>query len=123
MAEYQKNMERAEAEKIEAARVVFKKREDVDVKLRKATAKVQREAKAKVRKEAAAAKKLGSEKAEGSRKRGREEREISVTIRLFLMEHGVEWMVKEGVVCESCKKKKKKGWRPGGARLALPATT
>ena len=28
------------------------------------------------------------------------------------MEHGVEWMVKEGVVCELCKKKEKKCfWR------------
>jgi hypothetical protein len=63
LAEYQKNAEKVEADKIEAARMAFKKREDADVELRKATAKVQREAKA--RKEAAAAKKSGSEKAEG----------------------------------------------------------
>ena len=70
MAKYQKNVERVEAEKIEAARMEFKKREDVDVELCKATAKVQREAKAKARKEAVAAKKSESEKAEGSRKQG-----------------------------------------------------
>ena len=35
-----------------------------------------------------------------------------MTIRSFLTEHGVEWMVKEGVVCESCEKKEKKCfWR------------
>ena len=42
------------------------------------------------------------------------------------MEHGVEWMVKEGMVCESCEKKEKKCfWRMEArwARLALPATT
>ena len=94
MAEYRKNAEKAEAERIEAAKTVFKKREDADITFHKATAKVQQEAKAKARKEAAAAKKSGSEKAEGSRKRGREEREISVTVGSFLMEHGVEWMVK-----------------------------
>ena len=113
LAEYQKNTEKAEVDKIEAVRTEFKKREDVDVKLRKATAKVQREAKAKARKEAAAAaKKSGSEKVEGSGKRGCKEREISVTIRSFLTEHRVKWMVKEGVVCESCEKKEKKSfWR------------
>ena len=101
-------------ERIEVAKAVFKKCEDVDVELCKATAKVQREVKAKARKEAAAAtksgsaKKSGSEKAEGSGKQGREEREISVTVGSFLMQHGVEWMVKEGVVCESCEKKEKK---------------
>ena len=47
------------------------------------------------------------EKAEGSKKRRQEEREISVTVSSFLMEHRVEWMVKEGVVCKSCKKKEK----------------
>ena len=87
---------KAEAERIEAAKVAFKKREDVDIELCKATVKVQREAKAKVRKEAAAAKKLGLEKAEGLGKRGREEREISVTVGSFLTQHGVEWMDGEG---------------------------
>ena len=37
-----------------------------------------------------------------------EEKEISVTVGSFLTEHGVEWMVKEGVVCELCEKKEKK---------------
>ena len=46
-------------ERIEAVKVAFKKREDMDVELRKATVKVQREAKAKAWKEAAAAKKSG----------------------------------------------------------------
>ena len=64
LAEYRKNVEKAEADKIEAARTAFKKHEDADVELCKATTKVQREAKAKARKEAAA-KKSGSEKAEG----------------------------------------------------------
>ena len=98
MAEYQRNAEQAEAkaERIEAAKVSFKKREDADVELRKANAKVQRELKAKARKEAAAAKKSESEKVEGSGKRCREEREISVTVGSFLTVHRVEWMVKEG---------------------------
>ena len=109
MAKYQKNEEKAEAdraevEKIEAAKAAFKKRENADMSLRKATAKVQRKLKAKARKEAAA-NRLESEKVEGSGMRGREEWEISVTIGSFLTEHGVEWMVKEGVVCESCVKK------------------
>ena len=57
-------------------------------------------------------KKLGSEKAEGSGKRGHEECEIFVTVGSFLTEHGVEWMVKDGMVCESCEKKEKKCvWR------------
>ena len=64
MAEYQKNVEKAEVERIEAAKTAFKKREDAEITFRKATAKVQQEA----RKEAAAAKKSGSEKAEGSGK-------------------------------------------------------
>ena len=35
-----------------------------------------------------------------------------MTVRSFLMEHGVEWMVKEAVVCKSCEKKEKKCfWR------------
>ena len=51
MAEYQKNAEKAEAEKREAERTEFKKWEDVDIALRKANAKVQRESKAKARKE------------------------------------------------------------------------
>ena len=35
-----------------------------------------------------------------------------VTVGSFLMEHGVEWMVKEGVVCESCEKRENKCfWR------------
>ena len=121
LAEYQRNAEqaeakKAEAERIEAAKVTFKKREDVDIKLRKATAKVQREAKA--RKEVAVAvKKSGSEKVEGSGKQGCEEREISVTVGSFLMQHGVEWMVKEEVVCESCEKKEKKCfWRMEAGR-------
>ena len=122
LAEYQKNAEkaevdRAEAERIEAAKAAFKKREDADVTLRKATAKVQRELKAKARKEATVAKRSESEKAEGSGKRGREEREVSVTVGSFLTEHGVEWMVKEGVVCKSCEKKEKKCfWRMEAGR-------
>ena len=112
LAKYQKNAERAEVERIEVAKAVFKKCEDVDVELCKATAKVQREVKVKARKEAVVAKKSGLEKAEGLRKRGQEEREISVTVGSFLTEHGVKWMVKEGVVCESCEKKEKKCfWR------------
>ena len=110
-------MEKAEADKIEAARTEFKKCEDMDVELRKATAKVQREARAKARKEAAVAKKSGSEKAEGSGKRGHEEHKIPVTVGSFLMEHGVEWMVKEGMVCKSCEKKEKKCfWRMEAGR-------
>lgn len=113
LAEYQrKEAEKAEAERIKAEKVAFKKREDANVVLRKAKAKAQREAKAKAKKEPAA--KLELEKAEGSRKQGLEdeEAEISVTVRLFLMEHGVKWMVKEGVVCNSCEKKEKKWfWR------------
>ena len=70
MAKYQKNVEKAEAEKaeverIEAAKVTFKKREDADVMFCKVTAKVQQEMKAKARKEVAAAKRSESEKAEG----------------------------------------------------------
>ena len=35
-----------------------------------------------------------------------------MTVGSFLTEHGVEWMVKEGVVCKSCDKKEKKCfWR------------
>ena len=35
-----------------------------------------------------------------------------MTIGSFLMEHRVKWMVKEGVVCESCNKEEKKCfWR------------
>jgi hypothetical protein len=49
--------------------------------------------KAKARKEAAAVKRSESEKAEGSGKRGREVREINVTVGSFLTEHRVEWMV------------------------------
>ena len=95
LAEYQRNVEkaeadRAEAEKIEAAKAMFKKCQDADVTFRKATAKVQRELKAKARKEAAAAKRSESEKVEGLGKRGHEEREISVTVGSFLMVHGVE---------------------------------
>ena len=114
LAKYQRNAEqveakKVEAERIEAAKAAFKKREDADVEFRKATVKVQRETKAKARKEAAAAK-SGSEKAEGLGKRGREE--ISVTVGSFLTAHGVEWMVKEEVVCESCEKKERKCfWR------------
>ena len=98
LAEYQRNAEKAEVEKIEAAKASFMKLEDADVTFRKATAKVQRELKAKARKEAAVAKRSESEKVEGSGKWGREEREISVTIGSFLTAHGVEWMVKEGMV-------------------------
>ena len=73
LAEYQRNAEKAEAdraevEKIEAAKATFKKHEDADVTFCKATAKVQWELKAKARKEAAAAKRSESEKAEGSGK-------------------------------------------------------
>ena len=101
MAEYQKNAEKVEADKIEAARMAFKKCEDADVELRKATAKVQREAKAKVRKEAAAAgHSLRSTGSSGWSRKG--------------------W-------CVSRVKRRRRnvfgGWRPGGARLALPATT
>ena len=39
LAEYRKNVEKAEADKIEAVRTEFKKREDADVELRKATEK------------------------------------------------------------------------------------
>ena len=117
MAEYQRNVEQAEAERIEAAKVSFKKREDADVELRKVNAKVQRELKAKARKEAAVAKKSELEKAEGLGKQGREEREISMTVGSFLTAHGVEWMVKEGVVCESCEKKERKCfWRMEAGR-------
>ena len=121
LAEYQRNTEkaeadRAEAERIEAAKAMFKKREDADVTFRKVTAKVQRELKAKVRKEAAVAR-SESEKAEVLGKRGQEVREINVTVGSFLMEHGVEWMVKEGVVCELCEKKEKKCfWRMEAGR-------
>ena len=87
LAEYQKNMQKVEAEKIEAA-ADFKKRENEVLALLKAKAKVAREAKAKAKKEVAAAKKAESGKAEGSKKWGREEREISVTVGLFLTEHG-----------------------------------
>jgi hypothetical protein len=65
-------VEKAEAERIEAVKMAFKKREDADVLFCKVTAKGQREMKVK------------------ARKQGREEREISMTIRSFLMEHGVE---------------------------------
>ena len=80
----------------------------MDVTFHKATAKVQWELKAKARKEAAAAKRSESEKVEGSGKQGREEREIFVTVRSFLTAHRVKWMVKEGMVCESCEKKERK---------------
>ena len=33
------------------------------------------------------------------------------TIGSYLTEHGTQWMVKEGVVCNSCEKKKKCFWR------------
>ena len=88
----------------------FRKGEDKVIVLRKANMKKQREV--KVKNEVAA--RLETEKAEGSKKHGQEdgEREISVTVRLFLMEHGVKWMVKEGVICDSCEKKEKKCfWR------------
>ena len=107
LAKYQrKEAEKAEVQRIKAEKAAFKKQEDTDVVLHKA--KEQREAKAKVKKEVAVMSE--SEKAEGSRKQGQEdeEAEISVTVRSFLMEHGVKWMVKEGVVCDSCEKKKKK---------------
>ena len=80
--------------------------------LHKVNTKVQREKKAKVKKEVAA--RLELEKAEGSKKHGQEDKgvEILVTVRLFPTEHGVEWMVKEGVVCDACEKKEKKCfWR------------
>ena len=93
-------------------KVEFKKQESKVLALRKANTKVQKEAKAKVKKEAAM--RSGSEKVEGLKKCSQEDDgvEISVTVRSFLTEHGVEWMVKEGVVCESCEKRKKKCfWR------------
>ena len=38
--------------------------------------------------------------------------EITETVGSYLMEHRTQWMVKEGVVCHSCDKKKKKCfWR------------
>ena len=114
LAKYQKNTERAEAERIETAKAAFKKREDADVELHKATAKVQREAKAKVRKEEAAVKKAESEKTEGSKKRGREEREISMTIRSFLMEHGVGWKGWSASHARRGKRSASGGWRLGG---------
>ena len=103
LAEYQ----RKEAEKAE-----FKKQEGEVVALCKAKAKVLREVKAKVKKEVAA--RSESEKVKGLKKHRWEdgEGEISMTVRSFLTEHGVEWMVKEGVVCDSCEKKEKKCfWR------------
>ena len=115
LAEYQrKEVEKAEAEKIEAERAKFKKQGDAVLALHKVKvkAKVQREMKAKAKKEAVA--RSESEKAEGSKKHGQEDNrvEISVTVGSFLMEHGVEWMVKEGVVCDSCEKREKKCfWR------------
>ena len=90
----------------------FKKLEDTVLELHKVKVNVQREMKAKVKKEVAA--RLELEKVEGLKKRGQEDKgaEISVTIRSFLMEHGVEWMVKEAVMCDSCEKKEKKClWR------------
>ena len=47
LAEYRKNAEKAEADKIEAATTEFKKHEDADIELHKATTKVQREARAR----------------------------------------------------------------------------
>ena len=70
LAEYQKNAEKAEVERIEVAKTVFKKRKDMDMSFCKVTAKVQREAKVKARKEVAAVKRSESEKVEGSRKWG-----------------------------------------------------
>ena len=93
-------------------KVEFKKQEGEVLALCKVNVKVQREVKAKVKKEAAA--RSESEKAEGLKKRGRKDDrvEILVTIGSFLMEHGVKWMVKEGVVCDSCEKREKKCfWR------------
>ena len=117
LAKYQRNAEKAEVEKIEAANASFKKCEDADVTFHKANVKVQQELKAKARKEAVTAKRSESEKAEGLGKQGREEREISLTVRSFLMVHGVEWMVNEGMVCESCEKKERKGfWRMEAGR-------
>ena len=87
------------------------------VALRKMNVKVQREVKVKVKKEVVVRSEL--EKAEGSKKCGWEdgEGEISMTVGSFLMEHGVEWMVKEGVGCKSCEKKKKKCfWRMEAGR-------
>ena len=93
-------------------KVEFKKQEGEVLALCKVNVKVQREVTAKVKKEAAA--RSESEKAEGLKKRGRKDNrvEILVTVGSFLMEHGVKWMVKEGVVCNSCEKREKKCfWR------------
>ena len=76
------------------------------MELHKAKAKVQREAKVKAKKETV--QKAGSEKEEGLRKCGLNEPiEITETVGLYLMEHGTQWMVKEGIVCDSCEKKEK----------------
>ena len=108
MAEYQrKQAEKTEVEKIEVEKAEFKKQESKVLALCKANTKVQKEAKAKMKKEAVM--RSGSEKAEGSKKCGQEDDrvEISVTIRSFLTEHGVEWMVKEKVMCESWRRERK----------------
>ena len=67
LAEYQKNAEKAEAEKIEAEQAEFRRREDEVIALQKA--------KAKVKKDVAVAR-SELEEVEGSKKRGWEEREI-----------------------------------------------
>ena len=108
LAKYQ----RKQTEKIEVEKVEFKKQESKVLALRKVNMKVQMEVKAKAKKEATM--RSGSEKAEGLKKCSQEDDrvEISVTVGSFLMEHGVKWMVKEGVVCKSCEKRKKKCfWR------------
>ena len=70
-----------------------------------------KEEKAKTKKEVAA--RLESEKVKGSRKHSQnDEAEITETIRSYLMEHGMQWMLREGVVCNSCENKEKKWfWR------------
>ena len=103
LAKYQ----RKKAEKKEAEKAVFQKCEDVNVELCKVTAKVQWETKAKAKKEVTV--RAESEKVEGLRKCGQDEGE---TVGSYLTEHGTQWMVKEGVVCDSCEKKEKKCfWR------------
>ena len=78
-----------EAERIEVEKAAFKEREDAILVLRKVNVKVQRGAKAKAKKEVAA--RLESEKVEGLRKHSQEDEEveISVTVGLYLTEHGV----------------------------------
>lgn len=102
-------MEKTEAERIEVEKVVFCRQEDMDITFHKAKAKEQREARvnAKVKKETV--QKVASEKAEGSKKCSWDDPvKIIETVRLYLMEHRVQWMVKANMVCDLCEKKEKK---------------